>query len=83
MKATEHLRQLGQSLWLDHITRGMLKDGTLRRYRDEFSVTGLTSNPTIYDHAIGKTGFYDDAIRAKRRSTGRWRTCFSSSPWRT
>jgi transaldolase len=52
MNATQRLHDLGQSLWLDNITRGMLADGTLRRYRDELSVTGLTSNPTIFDHAI-------------------------------
>ena len=68
MKPTERLRNLGQSLWLDNITRGILVDGTLRRYRDDLSVTGLTSNPTIYDQAIGKTNFYDEAIRAKRRT---------------
>ncbi|MGZ3596896.1 MAG: transaldolase [Syntrophales bacterium] len=65
MKATKQLHDLGQSLWLDNITRGLLTKGTLRRYIDEFSVTGLTSNPTIYDHAIKNTDFYDDAIRQK------------------
>jgi transaldolase len=67
MKATQRLRHLGQSLWLDNITRGLLTKGTLRRYIDEFSVTGLTSNPTIYDHAIKNTDFYKDAIRQKVR----------------
>src|SRR5262249_54116658 len=52
MKATRTLHDLGQSLWLDNITRNMLRTGVLRRYIDEFSVTGLTSNPTIFDHAI-------------------------------
>jgi transaldolase len=65
MKATQQLHDLGQSLWLDNITRGLLKDGTLRRYVREFSVTGLTSNPTIFDKAIKEGGFYDAAIRQK------------------
>lgn len=67
MKATERLHDLGQSLWLDNITRGLLTEGTLRRYIDELSVTGLTSNPTIFDHAIMNTDFYHDAIRQKLR----------------
>jgi transaldolase len=67
MNATRRLHDLGQSLWLDNITRGMLADGTLRRYRDELSVTGLTSNPTIFDHAIANSTSYDDAIRRKAR----------------
>jgi transaldolase len=53
MKATQKLHDTGQSLWLDNISRGLLTSGTLRRYRDEFAVTGLTSNPTIFDHAVG------------------------------
>ena len=53
MNKTQQLRELGQSLWLDNITRKMLDDGTLRRYIEEFSVTGLTSNPTIFNEAIG------------------------------
>ena len=65
MKATQQLHDLGQSLWLDNITRGILNDSTLQRYINELSVTGLTSNPTIFDHAITKGGFYDDAIRRK------------------
>ena len=52
MKATQKLHDLGQSLWLDNITRDLLNSGTLQRYIDELSVTGLTSNPTIFDHAI-------------------------------
>ena len=52
MKATQLLHNLGQSLWLDNITRDLLNSGTLKRYIDELSVTGLTSNPTIFDHAI-------------------------------
>ncbi len=63
MKATAKLNALGQSLWLDNITRDMLDDGTLARYIAELSITGLTSNPTIFDHAIGKSGTYDAAIR--------------------
>ncbi len=62
MKATQHLHNLGQSLWLDNITRDLLNQATLKRYRDEFSVTGLTSNPTIFDHAIKSSRAYDDAI---------------------
>ena len=65
MKTTEQLHDLGQSLWLDNITRGLLVNGTLRRYINEFSLTGLTSNPTIFDKAIKDSGFYDDAIRQK------------------
>ena len=65
MKATELLYNLGQSLWLDNITRSLLTSGTLRRYIDEFSVTGLTSNPTIFDNAIRKSRDYDVAIEKK------------------
>ena len=65
MKATRKLYELGQSLWLDNITRGLLVGGTLHRYIQEFSVTGLTSNPTIFDHAIKNSQDYDDAIRQK------------------
>ena len=65
MKATQKLHEMGQSLWLDNITRGLLTSGTLRRYIQEFSVTGLTSNPTIFDHAIKNSHDYDDAIRQK------------------
>jgi transaldolase len=63
MKATQLLHNLGQSLWLDNITRDLVKSGTLKRYIDEFSVTGLTSNPTIFDHAIKNSAGYDAAIR--------------------
>jgi len=63
MKATRKLHDLGQSLWLDNITRDLLNSGTLQRYIDEMSVTGLTSNPTIFDHAIKNSAAYDDAIR--------------------
>ena len=64
MKATEKLRNSGQSLWLDNITRDLLTSGTLKRYIDTLSVTGLTSNPTIFDHAISKSAGYDQDIRA-------------------
>ena len=60
MKATQQLHNLGQSLWLDNITRDMLNNGTLKRYIDELSVTGLTSNPTIFDHAMTHGNAYDD-----------------------
>jgi transaldolase len=63
MKATQALHQVGQSLWLDNITRELLGSGTLGRYIDEWSVTGLTSNPTIFDHAIKGSSAYDGAIR--------------------
>jgi transaldolase len=65
MKTTQQLHDLGQSLWLDNITRGLLMDGTLGRYLSDFSITGLTSNPTIFDKAIKDSVFYDDAIREK------------------
>jgi len=65
MKATGKLHEVGQSLWLDNITRGLLVSGTLHRYIQEFSITGLTSNPTIFDHAIKNSHDYDDAIRQK------------------
>jgi transaldolase len=67
MKATQRLHDLGQSLWLDNITRGLLTQGTLRHYIAELSVTGLTSNPTIFDHAIKNNDFYDETIRQKIR----------------
>jgi len=63
MKPTQKLHSLGQSLWLDNITRDLLNSGTLKRYIDELSVTGLTSNPTIFDHAIKNSAAYDGAIR--------------------
>ena len=62
MKSTRLLHNIGQSLWLDNITRDLLNTGTLRRYIDELSVTGLTSNPTIFDHAIKNSNAYDQAI---------------------
>jgi transaldolase len=63
MKATGRLHDIGQSLWLDDITRALLDSGTLKRDIDELSVTGLTSNPTIFDNAISKSGDYDAEIR--------------------
>src|SRR5271156_5969500 len=65
MSMTKNLHDLGQSLWLDNITREILDDGTLRRYIEKLSVTGLTSNPTIFDEAIGKTAAYDKGIQQK------------------
>jgi len=67
IKPTQQLHDLGQSLWLDNITRGLLTSGTLRRYIDKLSITGLTSNPSIFDHAIKNSNFYDDAIRQKMK----------------
>jgi transaldolase len=65
MNAAQQLHEMGQSLWLDNITRGLLDSGTLGRYVRELAVTGLTSNPTIFEHAIRDHGFYDDAIRKR------------------
>jgi transaldolase len=65
MKPTRALHDLGQSLWLDNITRSLLRTGGLRHYINEFSITGLTSNPTIFDRAIKNSNDYDDAIRSK------------------
>jgi len=68
MKATQQLHDLGQSLWLDNITRDLLDSGTLKHYIEELSVTGLTSNPTIFDHAIKNSSAYDTPIREKLRN---------------
>jgi transaldolase len=65
MKPTQRLHEVGQSLWLDNITRALLTSGTLKRYIDELSVTGLTSNPTIFDNAIKNSNDYDAGIRQK------------------
>jgi transaldolase len=65
MKATLRLHEVGQSLWLDNITRDLLTSGTLKRYIADLSLTGLTSNPTIFDHAIKNSSHYDSAIRSK------------------
>lgn len=62
MNATASLRDLGQSLWLDNISRALLHSGTLEHYVNDFSVTGVTSNPTIFDHAVSNRGDYDTAI---------------------
>ena len=69
MKATQLLHNLGQSIWFDNITRDLLEQGTLKRYIDELSVTGLTSNPTIFDHAIKNSTSYDVAIREKLKES--------------
>ncbi|MGH7916094.1 MAG: transaldolase family protein, partial [Candidatus Binataceae bacterium] len=69
MKATKILHEAGQSLWLDNITRALLNSGGLKRYIDELSLTGLTSNPTIFDHAIKNSRDYDDEI-LKKASAG-------------
>src|SRR5258708_7946106 len=68
MKPTRTLHDLGQSLWLDNVTRELLNSGTLQRYIDELSVTGLTSNPTIFDHAIKNSPAYDEEISRKASS---------------
>ncbi|MBL8526633.1 MAG: transaldolase [Burkholderiales bacterium] len=65
MNATQRLHDAGQSLWLDNITRDLLTTGTLARYIDQLSVTGLTSNPTIFDHAVKGSASYDAAIRTE------------------
>jgi transaldolase len=70
MNATGKLHDLGQSIWLDNITRDLLSSGTLKRYIDELSVTGLTSNPTIFDHAIKNSSTYDASIRQKVQAGG-------------
>jgi transaldolase len=66
MKATQQLHNLGQSIWLDNITRDLLNSGTLKGYIADLSVTGLTSNPTIFDHAIKNSSAYDGAIQEKQ-----------------
>ena len=68
MNATQKLHDAGQSLWLDNITRDLLTSGTLKRYIDELAVTGLTSNPTIFDHAIKNSSSYDAAIRERLKA---------------
>jgi transaldolase len=62
MKATALLRDLGQCLWLDNITRDLLNNGTLEHYIDDLSITGLTSNSTIFDHAVKNSAGYDSEI---------------------
>ncbi len=83
MKATQKLHDLGQSLWLDNITRDLLTSGTLKRYIDDLSVTGLTSNPTIFDHAIKASSAYDAAIRNKLSQGKSGESLFSSWPSKT
>src|SRR5215469_6661362 len=68
MKATQKLYDAGQSLWLDNITRDLLTSDTLKCYIDELSITGLTSNPTIFDHAIKNSSAYDVAIRERMKA---------------
>src|SRR5262245_57851517 len=70
MKPTKVVHDLGQSLWLDNITRELIESGGLQRFIEDFSVTGLTSNPTIYQHALSKGEVYDAAIR-EQRAAGR------------
>ncbi len=71
MKATALLRDFGQSLWLDNITRDLLNNGTLEHYINDLSITGLTSNPTIFDHAVKNSAAYDSAILdGSRRGKG-------------
>jgi transaldolase len=70
MKSTQQLHDIGQSLWLDNITRGLLTSGTLRSYRDEFAITGLTSNPTIFDHALRHGTDYDAEMMGKLKEAG-------------
>lgn len=77
MKATRQLHDLGQSLWLDNITRSLLDDGTLARYIAEDSITGLTSNPSIFDAAIGGGDAYDAGIHAKTLSDMRGEALFT------
>jgi transaldolase len=76
MKATQLLHNLGQSLWLDNITRDLLDSGTLKEYIDQLSVTGLTSNPTIFNHAIKNSAAYDAAIVGKARQVKSAETLF-------
>ena len=81
MKATQELHNLGQSLWLDNITRDLLDNGTLKRYIDEFSITGLTSNPTIFEHAISKSKSYDaEIVRLLVHQAFQERSCSLNSP---
>ena len=81
--APKRLNRLGQSLWLDDITRDLLDSGTLKRYIDEWSVTGLTSNPTIFDNAITHSAWYDTEIASNSTAACLARRCSSSSRSRT
>lgn len=82
MKATQLLRNLGQSIWLDNITRDLLINGTLKRYIDELSVTGLTSNPTIFNQAIKHSDVYDASIRSDLAQGKSSEVIFSIWHWR-
>ena len=75
-RTTKKLHDIGQSLWLDNITRGLLASDTLHRYIQELSITGLTSNPTIFDHAIKNSNDYDDAISQKMKEGKSGETLF-------
>ena len=82
MKATQKLQELGQSLWLDNITRGILNDGTLAGYIRDLSVTGLTSNPTIFDHAMTSGDFYNHlGIAMSQRTYREYRRVLDSPRW--
>jgi transaldolase len=70
MNPTNALHDLGQSLWLDNMTQNLVNSGTLQRYIDEFSVTGLTSNPTIFDHAIKNSRDYNSDISGEASRAG-------------
>ena len=83
MKATQLLHNLGQSLWLDNITRDLLTSGTLKSYIDDLSVTGLTSNPTIFDHAIKNSTAYDAEISEKASNGKSGEALFTSWLWTT
>jgi transaldolase len=76
MNPIQQLRALGQSIWLDNITRDLITTGKLGRYLDEFAVTGLTSNPTIFDNAIGSTTSYDQDIQQKVKAGKRGEDLF-------
>lgn len=83
MKATQILHNMGQSIWLDNITRDLLDSGTLKHYIEELSVTGLTSNPTIFNNAIKKSVTYDTAIGKKIAEGKSGEPLFVSWPWKT
>src|ERR1700691_3293366 len=76
MNTAQKLHDIGQSLWLDNITRGLLASGTLQRYIQELSITGLTSNPTIFDHAVKNSHDYDGAISQKMKDGKSGETLF-------
>jgi transaldolase len=83
MKAPELLLHLDQSIWLDDITRNLVDSGTLKHYIDELSVTGLPSDPRIFNHAINNSSDYHSAIREKLSRTKSGERYFSSWPRRT